>query len=115
MMGGMQKKLDDFLQENVRSGRPIFEPNLFKVDDDIVITLHNNDALETITKKIELNIGIIQLLKLMGQFFFRLTPVTLQQGVSWEPIWDVSENPTFWYHEGMLPSLAVLKSNLNQI
>jgi hypothetical protein len=57
----------------------------------------------------------IQLLELMEEPFLKLTPGTLQQGVSWGPIWDPTENPTFCYHQGMLPSLAAQEINLSQI
>ncbi len=47
----MWKKLDEVLQESVRNGKSIFESNLFRVDNEIVITFHCNDVLETIIKK----------------------------------------------------------------
>jgi len=56
------------------------------VDDNIVTVFHSSDALETTTKKIELNTKTIQLPKLMGEPLLRLTPIMLQQGVSQEPI-----------------------------
>jgi hypothetical protein len=49
-----------------------------------------------------MNIETIQLPKLMGEPFPKLMFITLQQGVSWEPMWEPIKNPTFWYHEGML-------------
>jgi hypothetical protein len=61
------------------------------------------------------NIEIIQLSKLMGEALLRLTPITLQQEVSWGPIWDPIKNPTFWYHEGMLLSTIIPETNLSQI
>jgi hypothetical protein len=85
------------------------------VDDDIVTTFHSSDALEIITKKIELDTRTIQLSKLMGEPLLRLTPITLQQRISQKPIWDATKNPTFWYHEGMLHSLAALETDLSQI
>jgi hypothetical protein len=39
------------------------------MDDDIVIAFHSNDTLETITKKIEPDIRIVQLSELMGGAF----------------------------------------------
>jgi hypothetical protein len=44
----------------------------------------------------------------------RLTFVTLQQGVFWEPIWEPTKNPTFWYHERMLLSSTTLETDLSQ-
>jgi hypothetical protein len=29
-------------------------------------------------------------------------------------MWEPTENLAFWYHEGMLPSLATPKTNLSQ-
>jgi hypothetical protein len=97
------------------NGQSIFELDLSKVDDNIVSTFHSSDMLEITIEKIEPDTGIIQLLKLMGEPFLRLTPIMLQQGVSWGPIWDPIENLAFWYHEGMLDNLATLETNLSQI
>jgi hypothetical protein len=85
------------------------------MDDNIGITFHSSDALETATKKTKLDIEAIQLPKLMGEPFPRLTPITLQQGVFQGPIWDPIENPAFWYHEGMLVSSTAPKTDLNKI
>ncbi len=98
-----------------RNGQSISESDLSKVDDNIITTFHNSDMLEIIIEKIESNSGIVQPTKLMGEPFSRLMPITLQQGVSWGPIWDPIESPTFWYHEGMLPSLTTLDIDLSQI
>jgi hypothetical protein len=51
----------------------------------------------------------------MGKPLPRLRPITLQQGVSWEPIWDPTKNLAFWYHEGMLLNSTASETNLNQI
>jgi hypothetical protein len=61
-----------------------------------------------------MNTETIQLLKLMEEPFPRLMLVTLQQGVSSETMWEPIKNPTFWYHERMLPSLAAPKIDLSQ-
>jgi hypothetical protein len=45
----------------------------------------------------------------------RLTPITLQQGIFREPIWDATKKVAFWYHEGMLHSLVVPEIDLSQI
>jgi hypothetical protein len=78
MMKGMQKKLDEVLQESARNGQSILELDLCKVDKNIVIAFQSNDVLEIVIKKIEPNIRKIQLSKLMGEPFSRLTLVTLQ-------------------------------------
>jgi hypothetical protein len=83
---GMRKKLDEVLQESAENGWLISKLDLSKVDDNIVTMFHSSDALETTTKKIELNTKTIQLPKLMGEPLLRLTPIMLQQGVSQEPI-----------------------------
>jgi hypothetical protein len=106
MMKAMRKELDEVLQENARNDQSIFEPDLSQVDDDIVTVFHSNDTLETITKKTESDIGIVQLLELMGEPFPRLMRFMLQQGVSQEPIWEPIENLAFWYHEGMQPTFG---------
>ncbi len=85
------------------------------MDDDIVTTFHNNDTLETMIEKTKPDIEIVQLPELMGEPLSRLMPITLQQRDFQKPIWDPTKNPTFWYHEGMLPSLVILEINLNQI
>jgi hypothetical protein len=85
------------------------------MDDDIVTTFHSNNALEIVMEKMKPNIEIIQLPKLMEETLSRPMSITLQQGVSWEPIWDPTKNPIFWYDEGMLPSLIALETNLSQI
>jgi hypothetical protein len=51
----------------------------------------------------------------MGAPLSKLTFIKLQQGVFWKTIWDPTENPTFWYHEGMLLSSIVPKTNFSQI
>jgi hypothetical protein len=106
MMKAMRKELDEVLQENARNDQSIFEPDLSQVDDDIVTVFHSNDTLETITKKTESDIGIVQLLELMGEPFPRLMRFMLQQGVSQEPIWEPIKNLAFWYHEGMQPTFG---------
>jgi len=70
--------------------------------------------LEIAIEKTKMNIETIQLPKLMGEPFPKLMFITLQEGVSWEPMWEPIKNPTFWYHEGMLPSPAASKIDLNQ-
>ncbi len=110
-MKGMWKKLDEVLYESARNGWPIFEQDLSRGDDDIVTTFDNSDVLKTTTEKIELDIETFQLLELMGEPLPRLTPVTLQQGDSQDP----TKNPTFWYHERMLPNWIALEVNLSQI
>jgi len=85
------------------------------MDDNIVITFHNSNTLETTTKKLEPDIGIVQVPELMGEPLSRLMLITLQQGISWRPIWDPTKSLAFCYHEGMLPSLATLETNLSQI
>ncbi len=85
------------------------------MDDDIVIAFHSNDALEIVTEKIKLDVETIQLPKLMGEPFLKIILVTLQQGVSQGPIWDPTENQSFWYHKGMLHSSPAQEINLSQI
>jgi hypothetical protein len=114
MMKGMYKKLDEALQESARSGRSISKLNLSRMDDHIVTAFHISNVLEIATKKIKPNTKIIQVLELMGELLLKLTSVTLQQGVFQEPIWDPTENPTFWYHEGMLPNSIDSKTDLSQ-
>jgi hypothetical protein len=50
----------------------------------------------------------------MGEPLLKLMFVTLQQGVFQEPIWDPTENPTFSYHEGMLPNSIDSETDLSQ-
>jgi len=50
----------------------------------------------------------------MGEPLLRLMLATLQQGISWEPMWEPTKNPTFWYHEGMQPTSVVLETNLSE-
>ncbi len=52
------------------------------MDDNIVITFHNSNTLETTTKKLEPDIGIVQVPELMGEPLSRLMLITLQQGIS---------------------------------
>jgi hypothetical protein len=43
--------LDEVLQESAKNGWPISKSDLSKVDDNIVTTFHNNDALKTTMEK----------------------------------------------------------------
>jgi len=77
------------------------------MDNKIVVTFHSNVTLEITTEKIKLDIILVQLSKLMGEPLLRLMLIMLQQIVSWEPMWEPIENPTFWYHEYRNPSFGL--------
>jgi hypothetical protein len=51
------------------------------MDDNIVIAFHSSDTLKIVTKKTKPIIRVVQLPKLMGAPFLKLTLVTLQQGI----------------------------------
>ncbi len=44
-----------------------------------------------------------------------LRHVTTKPKTSWEPIWDPTENQTFWYHKTILPNPHVKECEISQL
>jgi hypothetical protein len=50
VLTSIRKKLDEILQDSARNDQLISESNISRVDDDIIITFHGSDMLDTIKK-----------------------------------------------------------------
>jgi hypothetical protein len=110
----MKKEMEQVLQETIKveHSKSLEGIELPKINFEEVVTFQNKeqDHFVDITKKSK-----PKNCRPTKNHPPKLRRVATKLKISWEPIWDLTKNQTFWYHKTILSNPHVKECEISQL